>query len=189
MGLKIGGVFDDSHAAPRYVLGHPVVGKIDQIHDDPHTRAIVAIGDNLVRRKIVSRFKRVSWATLVHPSAWIDSTVRLGYGTVVLAGSVIQPDVRIGCHAIVNTCASVDHDCVLSDFVHAAPGVRLAGNVRLDEGVFAGVASTFVPGVRVGKWSILGAGATIVFDLPANVTAVGIPAKVIKERKAGWYMV
>ena len=58
--------------------------------------------------------------------------------TAVFAGVVIQPDACVGRHVIVNTGASVDHDCVISDFAHVAPGVRLAGGVTVAEGVFIG---------------------------------------------------
>jgi len=96
---------------------------------------------------------------------------------VVFAGAVIQPDAAIGGHAIVNTAASIDHDCVLGDFVHVAPGVRLAGSVVLGEGAMLGIGTVAIPGARVGAWSVVGAGAAILGELPANVVAIGTPAR------------
>ena len=93
------------------------------------------------------------------------------------AGAVIQPDTTLGAHVIVNTGATIDHDGILADYVHVAPGAHLAGGVRLGEGVFMGIATSTMPGTSVGAWATVGAGAAVVRDLPGNVTAVGVPAR------------
>jgi acetyltransferase EpsM len=41
--------------------------------------------------------------------------------------------------------------------------------------------------VTVGEWTIVGAGAVVIADLPADVTAVGVPARIIRHRPAGWW--
>ena len=79
--------------------------------------------------------------------------------------------------SIVNTGASIDHDGVLGTAVHVAPGARLAGNVTLEDGVFVGIGAVIVPGRTIGAWTRVGAGAAVVHDLPANVTAIGVPAR------------
>ena len=78
---------------------------------------------------------------------------------------------------ILNTGATVDHDCVIGDAVHIAPGSHLAGNVTLEEGVFLGIGTVVIPGRRIGAWTRVGAGAAVVHDLAANVTAIGVPAR------------
>ena len=76
-------------------------------------RAIVAIGTNKTRKRLVERFSelKLEWTTFVHPFAVVDKLSTLGKGTVVMAGAVIQPGAEIGDHAIINTRCSVDHDC------------------------------------------------------------------------------
>lgn len=91
---------------------------------------IVGIGDN-VRRREKARSLSFEWQTVVHPSAHVDPSAKLGRGTVVFAGAVVQPDAVIGDHVIVNTGATVDHDCVVGDYAHLAPGVHLAGSVHV----------------------------------------------------------
>jgi acetyltransferase EpsM len=81
---------------------------------------------------------------------------------------------------ILNTSCSVDHDCVVEDFAHLAPGVRLAGNVHVGEGALLGVGSCVIPGVRIGRWATVGAGAAVIEDVPDYATVVGVPARVIK---------
>ncbi|MCG8386779.1 MAG: acetyltransferase, partial [Cytophagales bacterium] len=96
-------------------------------------------------------------------------------GTVVNAGTVI------GEHAIINTSASVDHDCVIEDFVHIAPNSTLCGNVQVGEGTLFGAGAVAIPGVKIGKNCTVGAGAVVVNDVPAGATVVGNPAKIIKS--------
>ena len=176
-GETVAGVLDDDAARHgTVVLGVPVVGPVARAAQGEH-EAIVAVGDNRTRQRIVRSLPGVTWATAVHPSAVVHPSVQIGTGSVVFAGAVIQPDTHIGNHTILNTGATVDHDGVIDDYVHLAPGTHLAGNVRLGEGVFFGIGAVAVPGVTVGAWTTVGAGATVIADLPAHVTAVGVPAR------------
>ena len=93
----------------------------------------IAVGNNYHRRK-ESRQCRGPFITLIHKDAYVSPSAHIGRGTVVMAGAVIQANVRIGKHCIINTGASVDHDCVLEDFVHVAPGTHLCGGVEVGEG-------------------------------------------------------
>lgn len=186
-GVDVAGVLDDDAAKHgTTLLGVPVVGPVERAAEGGH-EAVIAVGDNAVRRRIAERLAGVRFATAVHPAAVVHPSVEVGEGTVIFAGAVVQPDTCLGRHVIVNTAATVDHDGDLADYVHVAPGSHLAGNVALSEGAFLGIGSAVVPGVRVGAWATAGAGAVVVKDLPANVTAVGAPAKPIKERPAGWH--
>ena len=118
---------------------------------------------------------------MVHPAAWVDLSVELGPGAVVFAGAVIQPRTVVGAHAIVNTAASIDHDCRIGRFAHLAPGVHLAGTVTVGDGAFLGIGTVAIPGVTIGEWTQVGAGAAVVRDLPARVRAVGVPARPLEE--------
>lgn len=170
------GCYDNDRAAwGRQVLGVPVRGGPAELPAD--TPAVIAIGDNAVRRRLARACVGCRWVTVVHPAAYVHPSVELGPGAVVFAGAVLQPDVRIGAHVIINTGASVDHDCVLGDFVHLAPGVRLSGSVRVGQGSFFGVGSVAIPGVRIGEWATVGAGSVVVGDLPDGVKAMGVPAR------------
>ncbi len=179
-GYMVAGLLDDdesTHGAE--VLSAPVLGPVGLLHSLGKPQAIIGIGNNRIRNELATRFSGLAeWVTVVHPRADVHPDAQLGAGTVVFCGAVVQPGTVIGNHVIVNTGATVDHDCSLADFVHVAPGVHLAGNVRLQEGVFMGIASAAVPGVTVGAWTTVGAGGAVTVDLPAGVTAVGVPARV-----------
>jgi len=128
-----------------------------------------------VYAELVAARKR--FATAIHPSAVLAPDVVVGAGAVLAAGVVVNPGAKIGENAIINTCSSVDHHCELMAHCHIAPGVHLAGRVTVAEGAFMGIASCAVPGVRIGAWSVVGAGATVTHDVADAVTVVGVPAK------------
>ena len=180
-GLEVTAIVDDDPACwGQRVLGVEVAGPTLAVLDDAGQTAVLAIGSNRARQQLAAA-ARCRFATVVHPAAVIDATVRLGAGTVVFAGAVIQPDAALGAHVIVNTGASIDHDCAIGDFVHIAPGVRLAGDVSLGDGVFLGIGAVAVPGVRIGAWTTVGAGAAVVGDLAADLVAAGVPARPLRR--------
>jgi acetyltransferase EpsM len=98
----------------------------------------------------------------------------------VFHNSVIQAGAAIGSHCIINTSASIDHDCVLADFVHVSPNATISGNVTVGEGTHIGAGATIIQGVTIGKWCTIGAGAVVIRDVPDNATVVGVPGKIIK---------
>jgi UDP-perosamine 4-acetyltransferase len=87
-------------------------------------------------------------------------------------------------NCIVNTGAIIDHDCVIGDHVHLAPGTKLAGNVSVEEGAFLGIGATVVPEINIGKFSRVGAGAVVINDISPFTTVVGVPAKALAHGKS-----
>lgn len=163
--------------------GWKVVGSPDDFAQfNQNAEFFVAIGSNAGRQTWQQKLQQngCEIATLIHPSSEIGTEVSIGQGSLVLANCVINILSTLGEGCIVNTSASIDHDCRLEDFVHIAPGVRLAGTVTLCSSVFMGVASAAIPGITIGKNTIVGAGATVVSNIAESVTVVGTPARVTK---------
>jgi sugar O-acyltransferase (sialic acid O-acetyltransferase NeuD family) len=178
--FKVAAVLDENPERwGAHVLGVPVMGlSLDVIARVGVHQAIIAVGANHDRQSIAERFSELlSWVSVVHPRAYVASNVVLGAGTVVYAGSIVQPGTRIGNHVILNTACSVDHGCCLGDYVHVAPGAHLAGDVVIDEGAFLGIGCSVLPGKRVCAWATVGGGAVVVNDIPAHLTAKGVPAR------------
>lgn len=177
-GYEVAAVLDDDltkHGSR--IMGVEIIGFLTEVGSLGYHHGVIAVGENATRKKISERVKNLEWLTVVHPQAYVDPSVRLGEGTVVFAGAVLQSDTLVGRHVIINTGATVDHDCVLEDFVHVAPGSHLAGAVRVGEGAFLGLASGVIPGLCVGAWSTVGAGGMVVDDVPARAKVMGIPAR------------
>jgi UDP-perosamine 4-acetyltransferase len=129
-----------------------------------------------VRRHLGERFrsKGFRFPPLIHPSAAIGEGCRFGDGAQVMAGAVVQAGTEIGLFAIVNTRASVDHDCVLDDGSHVAPGATLGGNVRVGEDSLVGISSAVRPGISIGKRALIGGGTMVTGDIPDGGRRVGV---------------
>ena len=118
-------------------------------------------------------------AVAIHPTAILSPGVKLGAGTVVMAGAIINIATSIGKNCIINTGAIIDHDGDVGDHVHIGPGVTLSGHVRVGDNSLIGVGSTIRQSITVGKDVTLGAGSVVVSDISSGVTAFGNPAKAV----------
>jgi sugar O-acyltransferase (sialic acid O-acetyltransferase NeuD family) len=177
---QIVGFFDDNSALWNgTVFGLPVRGPIAGWRDYSVDALILGIGDNAMRKKIFEQFSSTGakFATALHPRAILGRGVAVGAGSVVLANVVVNADTQIGCDCILNTACTVDHDCIVGAHTHLAPGVNVAGDVRIGEGAFAGIGTKMIPGVTVGDWAFLGAGTVVTRDVAASARVVGVPAK------------
>jgi len=185
----VGTIDDDPKLWKGEFCGYPVIGGVSVLNDETYrdSRLILAIGDNAARKKLWQTIKALGHelAFTVHPSAQIGRNVFIGAGTVIMANAAINSVTKIGENAIINTGATVDHDCVLEDYVHISPGAHLAGHVHVGELTHIGIGASVIQGVRIGRNVIIGAGAAVIDDLPDNVTAVGVPAKVLKQHGEG----
>ncbi len=158
------------------LAGLPVVHSADDL-----SPIIVTIGDCQIRRKIVEKLGDREYITVVHPNAIKAESVKLGYGTVVMAGAILNPFTTVGNHCIINTGASIDHDCTIHNFVHIAPHCTLCGEVEIGEGTWVGAGTTVIQGKHIGKNCFIGAGSVVVKDIPDGCLCYGNPAKVIKK--------
>jgi UDP-perosamine 4-acetyltransferase len=114
---------------------------------------------------------------IVHPFSWVAPGVSIGMGSQIMAGVVVQPGSRIGDFSIINTRASVDHDCTVGNHCHLAPGVTLSGSVVIGDGTHLGTSCSVVQAVRLEKCSFIAAGATVTQSFPCGVYLRGTPAR------------
>ena len=147
---------------------------------------LTAIGDNPTRQRIVGTLERLygerlrPW-TLVHPMSYVGQAVEIGTGTCLAPSAIVTCRTRIGRHSILNVKVSVSHDCVIGDFVNLNPAATVCGNVTIGSGAYIGAGATIKDKIKIGAGAIIGAGAVVVDDMPPNVTAVGVPARIIKQ--------
>lgn len=173
------------------VLGIPIIGDDEvlyELYDNGVQNAFIcigALGNPDFRNSMYAKLKDIGYnlPVLIHNRAVVSSYVTIDEGTCVMAGAVINAGAKIGANCIVNTNSVVEHDCILGDNVQISPSAALAGGVKIGANSFIGIGSSIIQGVDIGRDVIVGAGAVVVDDLPDNVVALGVPARVIKKSK------
>jgi len=176
-------LFDDQwpHAAPAGPW--PIEGDLTHLLTRlaEFDGAIVAIGHCAGRWAVHERLRAAGarLVCIVHPAAYVSPHARVGAGSVLMAGTVLQFGAQVGDAAIVNTGATVDHDCVVGDAVHLCPGSHLGGRVHVGRLSWVGIGSSIRQGICIGESVTVGAGAAVVSDLPDGVTVVGVPARLL----------
>jgi sugar O-acyltransferase (sialic acid O-acetyltransferase NeuD family) len=162
----------------------PVLGTLTEVIAQTREQEVwfhCAIGNNLVRKRVVSRCEEVGLrpATLIDPSAIISPSATIGIGSYVAPFSFVGPEAAIGKYVLINVGASVGHHSRLSDFGQVCPGARISGNVVLGEGAFVGSNGVITPGIEVGAWATIAAASLAARSVPAHCTAIGVPAKTL----------
>lgn len=176
--------FLDDNKVGKEVNGIKVIGSFKDIGQFKRefSHAFVAIGDNVKRLEWLHYVEAMNFElpVLIHPSSIISKNVQIGKGTVIMPGCVINTNTTIGKGCIINTKASIDHDCEIEDGVHISPGVTIGGSVKIGSKTWICIGATIINNINIGENSIIAAGATVISDIPSNVMAAGIPAKVKK---------
>lgn len=165
------------------VLGLSVFGSDEDLavfwNENGADAGIVAIGNNALRQKLAENLRKLGCPTpvLAHSTACISPNASIGEGTIIMAGAIINAEASVGRDCIVNTGAIVEHDCVLGNGVHVAPRSVMGGGCHLGDGTLFGIGAVARPSITIGRQTIIGAGATVVNNIPDSVTVVGNPAK------------
>ena len=190
---NIFGLIDSYKPVGGKVFGYKILGTedtlVELIKDGEVVGGVITIGDNWMRYKMAEKIKSIlpefNFITAVHPSANTARNVKIGAGSVVMAGVVVNSDSNIGEFCILNTRSSLDHDCVMGDFSSLAPGATTGGKVSI--GAFSAISlgANIIHGVNIGEQTVLGAGAVALVDIPDHCVAYGVPAKVMRKRQAG----
>jgi sugar O-acyltransferase (sialic acid O-acetyltransferase NeuD family) len=181
----VGFIDDDPILKGKSYLGIDVLGTNIEDITIKYNGLIVAIGNNIKRKRIFDRFKKeeIKFYTAVHPSSVIARGVNIGEGAMICAGVIINPAAKIGSNVILNTGCTIDHHNDIEDHVHIAPGVNLGGQVQIGEGVLVGIGASVLPGCRIGSKSIVGAGSVVTCDVPDETVWAGVPAKPINTTR------
>lgn len=180
-GWQVVEFYDDSWPKRQNNGAWPVIGDTAALMASltRYDGVLVAMGNNHIRQlKLIELHAAgARLFNLIHPASSISRHARLGIGSVVFAGVVVNADSQIGQGAILNTGCSVDHDCMLGDAVHISPGARLAGGVRVGDLSWIGIGASVRQLVCIGSCVMVGAGAAVVSDVADGLEVVGVPAR------------
>lgn len=179
--IPVAGFMDrEENHESKMVLGRPLFGSEALLVKKPYPfdAAVIAVGNGHVRKILFELFRanNIPIMTVIHPSAVVSPSARLGNGCCICAGAVIGPGSTVGDGVIINTNASVDHDCNIGNFVHIAPGATVCGGVKIGQLTFFGAGSTIIQEKEIGEESMIGAGSLVLKSVPPRVIVFGSPA-------------
>ena len=180
----LGFVDDDPVDEARASLGYPILGGLGWLEDHLGMSVAIAVGNPRSRAAVVARLAACDliYPSLVHPSAILhEPTVEIGEGVLVFAGTTVMVEAVLRDHVHVNLHCTISHNAQIGAYSIVNPGANLSGDVILEPGVYIGTGACMIQGLTIGSGSIIGAGATVVDSIPANVVAVGTPARPIRD--------
>jgi sugar O-acyltransferase (sialic acid O-acetyltransferase NeuD family) len=135
-----------------------------------------------VTDELESKFPRLEWPALIHPTVQFDrSSTKLDHGVVLCAGTIGTVNLEFGAFAMVNLACTVGHEARIGRCSVLNPTVNISGGVVVDEGVLIGTGAQILQYVKVGGGATVGAGAVVSKDVEPNTTVVGIPAKPLRK--------
>lgn len=184
MGLPITGYCDaEEKLLNPYQL--PFLGKeteIENLQKMADLGFFISIGDNSLRFKVAENLgkKNLQALNLIHPTAVVSINLDEAQGVMIAPNVVINPLAKIGNGVICNSASVIEHECVLGNFSHVAPGAVLCGNVQVGRHSFIGAGSVVRQGIKIGSNVIIGAGSVVVKDLPDFAKVAGNPARPFK---------
>jgi sugar O-acyltransferase (sialic acid O-acetyltransferase NeuD family) len=181
----LGFLDDDPARHGSTVEGLPILGPLDWLAEHDASVAI-CIGNprNFApKARIVDRLGLADerYATLIHPTAVIPASVRVGHGSVIHALCVATGHARIGNHVAVMPATVFTHDDVIGDFVTIGAGALFAGNVTVGTGTYIGSGAMFREDRTIGDWSLIGMGSVVTGDVPSREVWAGVPARFLRS--------
>jgi len=187
------GIVDSIHDIGNNRFGYEVIGRqenlIELISAYKVDAGIITIGDNWTRhfvyQKIISLVPDFKFANAIHPSVIIGNNVKLGTGIIAMAGCIFNPMSVIGNFTFFATGAQVEHDCFMDEFSSVSAGSTMGGFVRLGKFSALTLGVTVLDRISIGENTVVGSGSLVLKTLPDNVLAYGNPAKIIRKRELG----
>lgn len=162
--------------------GKPIywVDELAKMGRDHHL--VCAIGTPKRRQYVeqVARFG-LPFATIVHPSARISSTSRIGDGSIVSVGVIVAAHTDIGSHVIINRGTMIGHHTRIGNCVTISPGANIAGKCVIGDGCYLAMGSIVLDQREVGEGSVVAAASLVTRDVPPNVRVMGAPARITND--------
>lgn len=190
--LHVAGILDqDPSKRGQNIMGVPVIGTdemLGELRQKGIENCAIGIGgsqDNTLRAKIFRLMLKANCLpfTVVHPHSYVSFSAKYGQGCFLACGSRLLADASIGDDGIINSGASVDHDCLIGRHVHVSPNATLCGNVNVGDYAHIGAGSVIRQDIRIGEHAVVGAGAVVVRDVPDYAIVVGNPARLLREKE------
>jgi sugar O-acyltransferase (sialic acid O-acetyltransferase NeuD family) len=180
----VGGYLDDAgDVLARFDYDVPWLGSIEEFQPQEGDGFILAVGTPAGKRVILERLRGRggSFPNMIHPSARLPRTTRLGgEGVIICIGAVIGPDTSIERFVTINASSGTGHDVTIGEFATIGANVTITGNARVEADAVVGTGVVLLPKVKVGVGANIGAGAIVYRSVKAGTTVYAPPAKLLK---------
>ena len=185
------GIIDSVAEIGFEISGYKVIGRQHELvrltEEYKIDGGIIALGDNysrmVVEKEIVAQAADFVFFNVIHPSAIISKSVKMGSGNVIMAGVIISVGAQMENHCIINTGSQLEHYSKMGNYSSLSAGVITGGYVELKKLSAIALGVTVFDRVTIGENTVVGSGSLVTKDLPDNVLAYGTPAKIVKERE------
>lgn len=183
-------IFIDDGQANTDLNGYQVLSYTDFINNSKtDKRVTIAIANSQVREKLVARLNQdnVQHLEIQAANTVILDEVEIGEGSLLCPFTCLTSNIKIGKFFHANIYSYVAHDCVIGDYVTFAPGVKCNGNIHIEDHAYIGTGAVIKQGTPdkplvIGKGAIVGMGAVVTKSVPAGVTVIGNPARILEKK-------
>jgi sugar O-acyltransferase (sialic acid O-acetyltransferase NeuD family) len=181
LGKEIVGIIDPQLQGE--YLGYKILGRDEdapRVFQRFGTVPVVATPDSpAIREKLHSFYGQIGfrWCELIHPSAVVSRTAKIGSGVVIALGANVSSMAEIGDQVKINVRANVMHDVKVGPFTTIAPNAVVLGRVQIGRGCYIGANATILPGVQLGEGAVVGAGAVVTRPVEDHAVVKGNPAR------------
>lgn len=181
---------DDRFDQPTVWNGHPAVNyaAFQQLQASSK-HVVIAIANSRIREKIALQLQQDEikmWSICADNVVLMDE-VDLGEGSALGPFVTVTSNIRIGKCFHANLYSYVEHDCLIGDYVTFAPGVKCNGNIHIHDHAYIGAGAVIKQGTPnqplvIGQGAVVGMGAVVTKSVPAGVTVVGNPARIMQKK-------
>lgn len=188
---RVLGYFDNDPGMAKEYQGIPLLGGDNDLlpwlseRKNGSIAHVVSIGHGKGEDRLRVHDRLVAAGSLplnaVHRTSFVAGNASLGEGAQVYAMASVCVDVTMGKCCLINTRASIDHECVLEDGVTVGPGAVLAGMVNVGRCADIYTGAVVLPRVTIGEGAVIGAGAVVREDVEPYTVMVGVPARPIRR--------
>lgn len=181
---------DDRFDQPTVWNGHPAVNYASfQQLQASSKHVVIAIANSRIREKIALQLQQDEikmWSICADNVVLMDE-VDLGEGSALSPFVTVTSNIRIGKCFHANLYSYVEHDCLIGDYVTFAPGVKCNGNIHIHDHAYIGAGAVIKQGTPnqplvIGQGAVIGMGAVVTKSVPAGVTVVGNPARIMQKK-------
>lgn len=181
---------DDNLAEPTVINGHQAISyEMFKVLKSSRKSVLIAIANSKVREKLANKLEQDEielWSVQANNTIIMD-------GAIIAAGAALSPFVTVTSNIQIGKCfhanlySYVEHDCIIGDYVTFAPGVKCNGNIHIEDHAYIGTGAVIKQGTPdkplvIGKGAVVGMGAVVTKSVPAGVTVVGNPARILEKK-------